>query len=215
MSTSEALPLLWAWTPFMLEGFVWNIVVSLTSMLLGTALGALLAAARAGNAPRPARLASTVTHITRNVPTFVFLYYLAFLLPFELEIGGRLVAFPPWVKASLALSVAVIGFVSDNLLTAIRARRAGDHTAALLFLPSWTMYFVIIVMASSTASVIGVPELVSRANTIIGAVGNDAVMLWVYAYAMLIFLAFCLPVTMVMRQVRARVASWPLRAAAA
>ncbi len=164
MSPGAAVPLLATWTPYLLGGFVWNIVVSLVAMLLGTALGGLLAIARASGRQRTARLAVLTTHLMRNIPTFVFLYYVAFLLPFELQIGGRVLPFPAWIKASLALAVAVTGFVSDNLLEAILAWRQGRHSAAHLFVPSWTMYFVIIVMASSTASVIGVPDS-SRAPT--------------------------------------------------
>lgn len=164
MSPAEALPLLWAWTPFLLGGFAWNIIVSLAAMGVGTLLGGLLAAGRGSAQPRLRRTCELITHVCRNVPTFVFLYYLAFLLPFEIDIGGRLVTIPPWIKASLALAIAVVGFVSDNLLTAVQAHRRHDHATAHLFIPNWTMYFVIIVMASSTASVIGVPELVARST---------------------------------------------------
>ena len=67
--------------------------------------------------------------------------------------------------------------------------------------------FIIIVMASSTASVIGVPELVARSNTVIGALNDDRVMIWIYGYAMLWFFLFCMPLTLIMRRVRARVAA--------
>ena len=71
----------------------------------------------------------------------------------------------------------MVGFVSDGLFAAMRDWRAGRHAASLLFVPSWTSYFVIILMASSTASVIGVGEIVSRCNTVIGAVGRTDLML--------------------------------------
>jgi polar amino acid transport system permease protein len=57
------------------------------------------------------------------------------------------------------------------------------------------MYLVIIVMASSTASVIGVSDLVARANIVIAAIGDDRLMLWVYGYAMLWFFLFCWPLS--------------------
>lgn len=204
MSAAEALHVLWVWTPFLAGGFVWNVVVSLAAMSAGTVLGAGLAFARAGGRPRLAAWAATVTHVTRNVPTFVFLYYLAYLIPFELQLGSAVVQVPAWMKASLALSIAVVGFVSDTLLTAIRDWRRGDHAASWLFVPSWTMYLVIIVMASSTASVIGVPEIVSRSNTIIAAVGTDDLMIWVYGYAMAWFFLFCWPLTRLIGALRGR-----------
>jgi polar amino acid transport system permease protein len=204
MSPGEALHVLWTWTPFLAAGFVWNVIVSLVAMGLGTLVGGSLAFARAGSHPRLAGFATTLTHLTRNVPTFIFLYYLAYLIPFELEIGGRLVAVPAWIKASIALSIAVVGFVSDTLLAAIRDWRRGDHAAGWLFVPSWTMYLVIIVMASSTASVIGVPEIVSRSNTIIAAVGDNRLMIWVYGYAMMWFFLFCWPLSRAIEAVRQR-----------
>ncbi|HMR33830.1 MAG TPA: hypothetical protein PKA13_11015 [Geminicoccaceae bacterium] len=204
MTAGEALQALWTWTPFLAAGFVWNVVVSLLAMGFGTVLGGALAFARAGGRPRLAAWAATVTHLTRNVPTFVFLYYLAYLIPFELEVGGGVVAVPAWIKASLALSIAVVGFVSDTMLSAIRDWRRGDHAASWLFVPSWTMYLVIIVMASSTASVIGVPEIVSRSNTIIAAVGDTGLMIWVYGYAMMWFFLFCWPLSRVINALRDR-----------
>ncbi len=204
MSGREALQVLWTWTPFLAAGFVWNVIVSLLAMGFGTLLGGALAFARAGSRRRLAGWATTVTHVTRNVPTFVFLYYLAYLIPFELEIGSRVVAVPAWIKASLALSIAVVGFVSDTMLSAIRDWRRGDHAASWLFVPSWTMYLVIIVMASSTASVIGVPEIVSRSNTIIAAVGDTGLMIWIYGYAMLWFFLFCWPLSRGINAIRRR-----------
>lgn len=204
MSAGEALAVLWTWTPFLAGGFVWNVIVSLVAMSLGTVLGGALAFARAGSRRRLAGWATSITHVTRNIPTFVFLYYLAYLIPFEIEIGGQVVAVPAWIKASAALSIAVVGFVSDTLLTAIRDWRRGDHAASWLFVPSWTMYLVIIVMASSTASVIGVPEIVSRSNTIIAAVGEDGLMIWAYGYAMLWFFLFCWPLSRLIETARRR-----------
>lgn len=204
MSATDAVHVLWTWTPFLAGGFVWNVIVSLVAMGVGTLIGAALAFARAGSHARLSGFAATITHVTRNVPTFVFLYYLAYMIPFELDLGGRVLAVPAWIKASVALSIAVVGFVSDTLLAAIRDWRRGDHAASWLFVPSWTMYLVIIVMASSTASVIGVPEIVSRSNTIIAAVGDDALMIWVYGYAMMWFFLFCWPLTRAIEALRRR-----------
>ncbi|MGH7097431.1 MAG: ABC transporter permease subunit [Stellaceae bacterium] len=206
MSPTEIAATLARWTPFLAGGFLWNIVVSLSAMTIGTVLGALLALLRLSHRPALCHTGLALTECARNVPTFVFLFYLAFLIPAEFRIGGATFAIPEWLKASLALSIAVVGFVSDNLSEALPQWRAGDIAAALLFVPNWTAYFLIIVMASSTASVIGVGELVSRCNTVIGAVGNPALMLWIYLYAMLWFFLACYPLTLAMRRVRRMIA---------
>lgn len=204
MSPSEVVGTLVAWTPWLAQGFVWNIVISVVAMAAGTVLGAGLAFLRLSSSGSARALGQTLTSLTRNVPTFVFLYYVTYLLPTEVQVAGTTLTIPAWVKAALALSIAVVGFVSDGLFAALRDWRAGRHAASLLFIPSWTSYFVIILMASSTASVIGVGEIVSRCNTVIGAVGRTDLMLWIYLYAMLWFFAVSFPVTLVMRRTRAR-----------
>lgn len=205
MEPGEILNALAVWTPFLAGGFVMNILISLVAMAIGTLLGSVLAVLRATAGGTALRVSLTLTEIARNIPTFVFLFYLTFLIPGEVEIAGALVPMPGWVKAAAALSIAVVGFVSDTLSIAIRDWRRGDHAAALLFLPSWTGYLLIIVMASSTASVVGVSEIVSRCNTVIGAVGRNELMLWIYLYAMLWFFLFCYPLTLLMRRIRRRI----------
>ncbi len=211
MEPLEVVRALMAWTPYLAGGFVWNIVISLTAMAIGSVLGAALAVMRTAARPGLVRTSLALTAFTRNVPTFVVLFYLAFVIPVEFEIDNAVYPFPAWVKASIALAIAVVGFVSDNLSTAIRAWRDGNRGTALLFIPGWTSYFVVIVMASSTASVIGVGEIVSRCNTVIGATGRNGLMLWIYLYAMTWFFLFCFPMNLLMararRRLQARVAS--------
>jgi len=201
MQPREIIEALYVWTPYLAVGFLWNIAVSLAAMAVGTTLGGVLAWLRLSPRASVVRISVTLTALTRNVPTFVFLFYLAFLIPTEIQIEGTYLVVPVWIKASLALAVAVVGFVSDNLFDALKNWRGGNHVAALMFIPNWTAYLVIILMASSTASVIGVSELVSRCNTVIASVGSD-LMLWIYLYAMLWFFACSFPVQLLMRRVR-------------
>lgn len=198
------LDTLWVWTPFLLGGFVWNILISLVAMLIGTIPGAILARLRLAQSRSLVHSSLLLTELVRNIPTFVFLFYLAFLIPVEFELFGHIYIFPAWLKAALALSVAVIGFVSDNLTVAWQHWWDGDHSAAFLFIPSWTSYLLIIVMASSTASVIGVDEIVARSNVIIAAVGRDELMLWVYLYAISFFVVFCYPLNQIMVTIKNR-----------
>ena len=207
MSRADTIAILWTWTPFLLGGFLWNMLISVAAMLIGTLPGIVLARMRLAQRRSVMRSGRVITELLRNIPTFVFLFYLAFLIPVEFTVGSTVYTFPAWLKAALALSVAVAGFVSDNLYVAWQHWRNGDHHAALLFIPSWTSYLLIIVMASSTASVIGVDEIVARCNVIIAAVGNDDLMLWIYLYASAYFLLFCLPLQRIMALVSRRIAA--------
>ena len=51
------------------------------------------------------------------------------------------------------------------------------------------------------------PELVHRAETVIGAIGRAEFTFWVYLYAMVWFLAFAAVVALAMRVLRARLAA--------
>ena len=203
MTAAETVDALLTWTPYLAAGFGWNMIVSLAAMAVGTLVGVPLALLRGGSARGVKGTGSMLTTLARSAPTFVMLFYLAYVIPGSFEVLGVAVAVPAWFKASLALAIAVAGYVSDNALAALRHLRRGETAEALLFLPSWTSYFLIIVMASATASVIGVPELVHRAQTVIGAIDRPGFSFWIYLYAMIWFLAFAGIVALAMRALRA------------
>ena len=195
----DVVDILITWTPYLAVGFGWNILVSLVAMAIGTAIGVGLAALRGGSARRLSQGGNALTVLAASAPTFVMLFYLAYMVPASFQLFGVVVPVPVWLKASLALSIAVAGFVSDNALAALRHLRRGQIAEAMLFLPSWTNYFLIIVMASATASVIGVPEMVFRVDTVIAALGQPQLSFWIYLYAMAWFLAFAGIVALLMR----------------
>lgn len=200
MDVADLFGVLATWTPYLAGGFVWNIIISAVSMLVGTVLGAGLALMRLSASPGLRATAMGVTEVSRNIPTFICLFYLDFLLPTEIPLGFDIaLPMPAWLKAALALSVAVTGYVSDTLASALQDDRRGLPEGRMLFLPNWMAYFLIIVMASSTASVIGVSEIVMRANTVIGATGRNDLMVWIYLYAMLWFVLFCWPLMRVVQ----------------
>ncbi|WP_116136257.1 polar amino acid ABC transporter permease [Trinickia diaoshuihuensis] len=188
-----------AWTPYLAGGFAWNIVISCVALVSGLALGFALALLRLSSCRVCAWGGQWLTGVSRNVPTFVFQYYLIFMLPngVPLPFVHLILPIPAWLKAALALALAVAGFTSDNLLHPLGEWRAGSTRGARLFVSHLANYFVVIVMASSTASVIGVPELVSRCNTMINALGRSDAMLWIYLYAMAWFCIFSLTITAV------------------
>lgn len=176
------------WTQSLLEGFTLNIAISLVAMLSGTMIGWLLGWGRHGSPRYIAMSCRSMTSVFRNVPSFVLMFYIAFVIPIEFEWQGELVRFPAWIKAAIALAVPVIGFTSDQFLHLRSASAQNNKIALPMFLIAWTQYFVIILMASSTASVIGVHEIVGRANTAIEVLRDPAFMLWMYLYVALWFL---------------------------
>ncbi|MBK7655291.1 MAG: hypothetical protein IPJ18_09305 [Betaproteobacteria bacterium] len=71
------------WTPYLLSGFALNIFIAMLAMLIGTGLGWGLALMRLSSNPRRLKISLMLTELTRNVPTIVFQFYLAFMLPGE------------------------------------------------------------------------------------------------------------------------------------
>ena len=175
-------------TPYLAGGFGTNLLISALSMALGTGLGALLGLVRANRTRGLTRAAGMATNVCRNVPSFVLLFYMAFMLPSEIDWAGRIIAVPVWIKATLALTFPVVGFASDQSLGYFTQVRAGIAGARETFAIAWIQYFLIIIMASATASVIGADEIVGRANTIIAQNDSASFLLVTYLYVSAWFL---------------------------
>lgn len=200
----ETLDVLASWTPYLLGGFGWNIVIALTAGMIGLLVGAPLAFMHHVRWAVVARGSHATSSVIHNLPTFALLFYTAMILPSEITLPALGVAIPVpyWFKAALALSFMQIGYVSENLSIAIEAWRSGDRLKAVLFIPGWVNGFVITVIASSNASVVGVDELISRANNVINASGHTELMIPIYLYVGLFFLVFCFPLSLAINRVR-------------
>ena len=132
----------------------------------------------------------------------MLLFYAASLLPGQLELfDGLEVHIPQWVKASIALAASPLGMTAWNLQASVTAWLAGRRHEAALFIPNWLGGFLISIMASSTASLIGVSELVGRCNTLINATGSQH-MLAIYVYASLFFIAVAVTLTAALSRVK-------------
>ncbi|MEM7490269.1 MAG: hypothetical protein AAF390_14200 [Pseudomonadota bacterium] len=190
---------LWAETPYLAGGFQGNLLISALSMGLGTALGGVLGCLRMGFGGVVRGAASALTSLCRNVPSFVLLFYMAFMTPGEIVLSGETVQVPVWIKAVLALTFPVIGFASDQTLAYFTQYRARLDGAGETFVVAWVQYLLIIIMASATASVIGADEIVGRANTVIARSDDARFLLLTYGYVSVWFLGTGLVVSAVLR----------------
>ncbi|MCU6499847.1 polar amino acid ABC transporter permease [Rugamonas sp. A1-17] len=193
---NETLSFLLTWTPFLLQGFLWNIFIAVCAVALGSLMGAGLAWLRVTRHGRIATIAERISTFLRGVPTLALIFYAVFVLPSEFALPGSGVTLhvPQWVKAVIGLSAAPLSFTSESLVVAHRAWRRGDIGAALLFIPTWINVFLISFIASSASSLVGVSELVSRCNTVIAATGTS-VMVPVYIYCSFYFVVTALVFT--------------------
>lgn len=184
----STLAFLAKWTPFLLEGFMWNIFIAVCAVALGSSLGAGLAWLRVRGKPGVASVATRVSGVMGAVPTLALIFYAVFVLPADIVLPGTGVSvhIPQWAKAVIGLSAAPLSFTSESLVLAYRNWEKGDIDAALLFIPNWINVFLISFVASSASSLVGVSELVSRCNIVIAASGTS-VMVPVYLYCSLYF----------------------------
>lgn len=185
---------------YLAGGFKMNLLISVLSMTVGTMIGVALGRLRHAGLralDMPSRFA---TSICRNVPSFVLLFYMASMIPSEVTLAGSIYTVPLWIKATLALIFPVVGFASDQSLGYFDQRRAGSTAAGEIFIVAWVQYFLIIIMASATASVIGADEIVGRANTLIAAQGDSRLMIAIYLFVSLWFIATGLILTASIRR---------------
>jgi polar amino acid transport system permease protein len=204
MSSAEIFTHLLTWTPFLLEGFGWNILIASFAAVTGTSVGALLVWMRLKGSVYAVRTSVFLSHTFYKIPTLALLFYCAVLLPNEFQLPWieQTFLFPNWIKAALALSAAQVGFTAQNLIPTLNYWSQGQHGAALLFIPNWVSNLLITIIASSSASLVGVSEIVSRCNKVIAATDNTALMVPMYLYASLFFLLLCFPLTLAMKKLK-------------
>lgn len=188
MAASSIFITLIDWTPFLAAGFLRNLLIAILAMIFGTVIGVGLGRLRQGRIQIAGAAAGGLTSLARNVPSFVLMFYVAFLLPVEVSFEDTVFQFPTWIKATIALTIPVVGFASDQFKGYIRQKQEGIASAAPMFWVAWVQYFLIILMASSTASVIGADEIVGRANRVVATDNDPALLIATYAYVAIWFL---------------------------
>ena len=209
-----ALTTLVKWLPVLLEGFVFNVAISLAAMTIGTALGTVLGLWQVSLLP-PMRAGSwAITQFFRNAPWLVLLFYCMFLLPFEFRVAGLVIPFPDWIKAVIGLALPVMANVSEIVRGAVRSVPNGQWEAAesLAFsrrqtlwriilpqcikrmIPPWMNLYAILTMATVLASVVGVAEMMTQARRVLAAEQDPALLIPVYSFVLFCFFAYCYPI---------------------
>lgn len=196
----EILP---GFLPVFLAGLVVNLEIAAASLAIGLALGLPLAlslgAGRALSAP-----AGGLVGLLRAAPSFVVMFFLLNILPREIVIAGHDIQ-TGLVAVILANAAYAVAYIADNGLVALRALRAGNMAAAVLFLPNVTRAFFVLTLASSMAAAVGTPEAIFvtlRQAERMPALG-DQVML--FLFVMLFFGAVLQTVFAVINAVRAAI----------
>lgn len=218
--------LLVKWTPLLLKGFLFNLLISFFAMLIGTAAGVVLGFARI-SLHGPVRGTSwIVMQFFRNAPWLVLLFFVMFLLPFELHFGGITMPMPDWIKATFGLALPIMANVAEIVRGAVQSIPTAQWEAArsLAFsrrqtlwkvilpqcvkrmLPPWMNWYAILTMATTLASIVGVSEVMAITGRITNAEGRTDLLIPIYSYVLLFFFVYCYPISVWTRRLEARYA---------
>ena len=202
------------WTPFIAQGFLLNVVISMIAIFFGTIGGVFLGMGQLAVSPVVSIPSKTVTQIFRNAPWLVLLFYCIFLLPFQVTIGGGVYEIPNWLRASVGFTIPVIANFSEVVRGAVQSIPSGQWEAAkslgytwsrtLLsiilpqcikrMLPPWMNLYAVLLMATPLASIVGVEEAMTNTRTALQAESDSQLLLPMYAYLLSWFFFYCYPI---------------------
>ncbi len=208
------LATLWKWTPVLLRGFLFNLVISAVAMTAGTLAGLFLGFAQVSLLLPVKKGAWLTTHFFRNAPWLVLLFYCMFLLPFQISVFGFTIPIPDWIKATLGLSLPVMANVSEIVRGSVQSIPTAqwESAASLAFtrrqtlwmiifpqcikrmLPPWMNLYAILTMATVLTSIVGVDEMMGLTRQALSAENRSGLLLAFYSYVLFWFFLYCYPI---------------------
>lgn len=225
-TSASVVGLLVKWTPLLASGFLFNLLISVMAMALGTAAGLLLGFARISLLAPVRGTSWVVVQFFRNAPWLVLLFFVMFLMPFELRFGSVTVPFPDWIKATLGLALPIMANFAEIVRGAVQSIPSTQWEAArsLAFsrrqtlwkiilpqcvkrmLPPWMNWYAILTMATTLASIVGVSEVMTITGRITAAEARTELLVPIYSYVLLWFFIYCYPIAWWTRRLELRYA---------
>ncbi|UPK31717.1 amino acid ABC transporter permease [Bradyrhizobium sp. 186] len=205
------------WSPLLLRGFAFNILISLLAMLLGTVAGLGLGLALLSQFRLLAGVSWFVTQFFRNAPWLVLLFFVMFLVPFQITIFKTTIPLPDWIKATVGFALPVMANVAEVVRGAVRSVPSTQWEAAesLSFtrrqmmwliilpqcvkrmLPPWMNIYALVAMATVLASIVGVSEMLTLTAQVHAAEGGRPELFApLYGFALLCFFLYCYPINL-------------------
>ena len=215
-SFADAFDALVRWLPFLVSsGFLLNVVISITTMAIGTVLGILLGLGQISLSAAVRRICWFLTQAFRNSPWLVLLFIVMLTFPFEIELGDTVIKIPDWMKAVFGLSLPIMANISEVVRGAVLSVPTGQWEAAeslaysrqqtlwriilpqcfKRMIPPWMNWYAILTMATPLCSLLGVEELITLSRQAMEAENNHPELLIpFYGFALVIFFAYCYPI---------------------
>jgi len=192
---------------FFLLKAVWiTVVISLSSMLLGFAIGIVVGSLRTYGGKWVDRILGFYVDTMRAIPLLVVLIWIYFAFPLAIGISVNVMT-----AAIAALGIHLGAYVAETIRAGLTSVRRGQMSAALALgmsrmqavrtvilpqalirmLPSLGSLLIFAIKDSAIASVIAVPELLRQTQVVAGKTFRPFEL---YTGAMLIYFLLCFPV---------------------
>jgi polar amino acid transport system permease protein len=211
--TSSLLPFLW-------QGFLETLYVSLVAIVAGSLIGALIGLVRSQRVPVLTGIFGLYIHILRGTPFLVQLYVFYFVLP---NTGISWLSWDSRTAAFVALSVYTSSYVAEIVKGAVEAVPRGQSEAATavgmnrlqrlwyvvipqalkLTVPPMSGVYVMIIKSTAILSVVGISELTRQGEVSILRFPRDV--LFIYGLIAFIYFLYCYPVLRFARWAERRV----------
>jgi His/Glu/Gln/Arg/opine family amino acid ABC transporter permease subunit len=195
--------------PFLLDGVVITVAISVVSLVGGLVFGLLGAVARLSNRRVAVWLTTIYVDVFRSIPVIVQIIWVFYALPLLLD---RTIS--PFIGAALALSLYSGAFFTEIFRAGILALPSGQREAGLAIgmtqatlyrrillpqavrtmLPVIGSQFVLLIKESALASVIGAGELLQQSDSLANVTLEP---LPVYTAALIGYILLTYPVTVV------------------
>lgn len=143
--------------PRFLAGMAVNFEIAAIALVIGLALGLLLAAGRLAGGVVMATTVSIIS-LMRAAPTFVVMFFLLNAIPRDATLFGVPFELSGVMTVALSLVPYSAAYVADAGVDSVKHLHAGATHGALLFFPNVSRAFFVMVMSSSAGAAIGVTE---------------------------------------------------------
>lgn len=200
-------------------GFVLNILLSIASMVVATALGTAMGLATLAKSPLVRLPSFFVMNFLRNSPWLVLLFAMLYILPFEMRIFGVMIPFPPFVKAVIGLALPTAANFSEVIRGAVQSIHSGQWEASRSLgytqlqiyrhvilpqafrrmIPGWMNLYALLMIATALATVTGIQDVLTILNTSL-AMESDRVIVYFYLTILFLFFAYCYPIAILARR---------------
>ena len=202
------------WIPYLFEGFINNIIISIAVMFLSTILGVPLGIGLISKNSIIHNISYVITQFFRNSPWLVLLFTMFFIIPFNVRLFGIVYEVPSIFKGIIGLTLPVMANISEVTRGAIMSIPSGQWEAskALGFtrgqqltdiilpqcikrmLPLWMNIYCILTMATTLVSIVGVNEVLTYAHNVKASIDRIDILVPLYFMIMLWFFLYSYPI---------------------